>query len=95
MTHNKLITFILLALVVLFAGCESNHPPNVQVGSNQTVNVGDRVRLFGSASDPDGAVETYLIRNACYMTIVNPFCHIGKVSEYKLRKAQILPKHIC
>ncbi len=59
MTHNKLITFILLALVVLFAGCESNQPPNVQVGSNQTVNVGDRVRLFGSASDPDGAIESY------------------------------------
>ncbi len=56
MTHNKLTTFILLETVVLFAGCESNQPPNVQVGSNQTVNVGDRVRLRGSASDPDGAI---------------------------------------
>ena len=59
MMYNKLTTFILLATVVLFTGCESNQPPNVQVGPAQTVNVGDRVTLRGSASDPDGAVETY------------------------------------
>ena len=59
MTHNKLTTFMLLATVVLFAGCESNQPPNVQVGPAQTVNVGDRVMLRGSASDPDGTVESY------------------------------------
>ena len=57
--YNKLTTFMLLATAVLFAGCESNQPPNVQVGPNQTVNVGDRVMLRGSASDPDGTVETY------------------------------------
>ncbi len=59
MMYNKLTTFMLLATVVLFTGCESNQPPNVQVGSAQTVNVGDRVVLRGSASDPDGVVETY------------------------------------
>ncbi len=59
MRHNKLGMLMLIAMVVLFVGCESNQPPNVQVGSNQTVNVGDKVTLLGSASDPDGAIETY------------------------------------
>ena len=61
MTHNKLTTFILLATVVLFTGCESNQPPNVQVGPAQTVNVGDKVRLRGSASDPDGAIAVAIL----------------------------------
>ena len=59
MRHNKLGMLMLIAMVVLFVGCESNQPPNVHVGSNQTVNVGDKVTLLGSASDLDGAIETY------------------------------------
>ena len=36
-----------------------NQPPNAQAGSDQTVDVGDKVTLRGSASDSDGLVETY------------------------------------
>ena len=60
MRHNKLGMLMLIATVALLSGCQSNQPPNVQVGSNQTVNVGDKVTLHGSASDLDGAIETYL-----------------------------------
>ena len=59
MTHNKLTTFMLLVTVVLFSGCKPNQPPNAQAGSDQTVDAGDRVILRGSASDSDGAIETY------------------------------------
>ena len=57
--YNRLTMFMVLATVALLAGCESNQPPNVQVGPDQTVDVGDKVTLRGSASDPDGTVETY------------------------------------
>ena len=59
MTHKKLNLFLLLATVVLFAGCESNQPPEAQAGSDQTVDMGENVALRGSASDPDGTVQTY------------------------------------
>ena len=59
MRHNKLGMLMLIAMVVLFVGCQSNQPPIVQAGPDQTVNVGDKVTLRGSASDPDGTVQTY------------------------------------
>ncbi len=59
MRHNKLGILMLIAMVVLFVGCESNQPPNAQAGPDQTVDVGDKVMLLGSASDLDGTVETY------------------------------------
>ena len=59
MTHNKLSMFILIATVVLLSGCQSNQPPNAQAGPDQTVDVGEDVALRGSASDSDGAVQTY------------------------------------
>ncbi len=59
MRHNKLGMLMLIAMVVLFVGCQSNQPPIVQAGPDQTVNVGDKVTLLGSASDLDGAIETY------------------------------------
>ena len=57
--YNKLTLFIVLATVALLAGCESNQLPIVQAGTDQTVDAGDKVTLHGSASDPDGTVETY------------------------------------
>ena len=57
--YNRLTMFMVLVTVALLAGCESNQPPIVQVGPDQTVDVGDKVTLRGRASDPDGTVETY------------------------------------
>ena len=59
MIHNKLNMFMLIAIVALLAGCESNQSPNAQAGPDQTVDVGENVALRGSASDPDGTVQTY------------------------------------
>ena len=59
MIYKKLNMLMLIATVTMLAGCESNQPPNAQAGSDQTVDVGDRVMLRGSASDPDGTVRTY------------------------------------
>ena len=59
MIHNKWRMLMLIATVSLLAGCESNQPPNVQAGPDQTVDVGENVALRGSASDPDGTVQTY------------------------------------
>ena len=59
MRHNKLGMLMLIATVALLSGCQSNQPPNAQAGPDQTVDVGDKVMLLGSASDPDGAIETY------------------------------------
>ena len=58
MIHNKLNLLILLATMLLLAGC--NQSPNVQTGPNQTVDVGENVALRGSATDPDGKVVTYI-----------------------------------
>ena len=50
--------FMLLMTVALFAGC--NQSPNVKAsGPDQMVAAGDKVRLRGSASDPDGTIQTY------------------------------------
>ena len=46
-------------VVVTIVGAP-NQPPDAQAGPDQMVAGGDRVRLRGSASDPDGTVETYL-----------------------------------
>ncbi|MXY99237.1 SUMF1/EgtB/PvdO family nonheme iron enzyme [Candidatus Poribacteria bacterium] len=59
MTHKKLNMFMLIATVALFAGCASNQPPDAQAGPDQTVDMGENVALRGSASDPDGMVQTY------------------------------------
>ena len=59
MTYKKLNLFMLIATVALFAGCESNQPPDAQAGPDQTVDMGENVALRGSASDPDGTVQTY------------------------------------
>ena len=59
MRHNKLGMFMLFVTVALFAGCKPNLPPNAQAGFDQIVDVGDKVTLRGSASDPDGMVHTY------------------------------------
>ncbi len=59
MRHKKLGLLVLLATLVSFAGCKPNLPPNAQAGSDQIVDVGDKVTLRGSASDPDGMVHTY------------------------------------
>ena len=45
-------------VVVTIVG-KPNQPPDVQAGPDQTVDAGDKMRLRGSASDPDGAVRTY------------------------------------
>ena len=45
-------------VVVTIVG-EPNQSPNVQAGPDQMVAGGDKVRLRGSASDPDGTVQTY------------------------------------
>ena len=45
-------------VVVTIVG-EPNQPPNTQAGPDQMVAGGDKVRLRGSASDPDGTVQTY------------------------------------
>ena len=55
--YNKLAMLMLLATVVLFAGCKPNQPPIAQAGPDQTVDMGENVALRGSASDPDGTVE--------------------------------------
>ena len=57
--YNRLTLFMVLATVALLAGYKPNQPPIVQAGPNQTVDAGDKVTLRGSASDPDGTVETY------------------------------------
>ncbi len=59
MIHKKLGLLVLLVTVVSFAGCKPNLPPNAQAGPDQIVDVGDKVTLRGSASDPDGMVHTY------------------------------------
>ena len=59
MIHKKLGWLILIVTVALLAGCQSNQPPNAQAGPDQTVAGGDKVRLLGRASDPDGTVQTY------------------------------------
>ena len=38
---------------------QPNQPPDAQAGPDQTVAEGDKVRLRGSASDPDGTIQTY------------------------------------
>ena len=45
---------------VVIIAMEPNQPPNAQAGPDQTVAVGDKVRLRGSASDLDGTIQTYL-----------------------------------
>ena len=45
-------------VVVTIVG-KLNQPPNAQAGPDQTVDVGNKVTLRGSALDPDGKVETY------------------------------------
>lgn len=60
MIHNKLNMFMLIATVALLSSCQSNQPPNAQAGPGQTVDVGENVALRGSASDPNGTVQTYL-----------------------------------
>lgn len=61
MLHNKLSLFMLIAMVALLSGCKpkQNQPPNVQAGPNKIVDAGQNVALRGSASDPDGKVQTY------------------------------------
>ena len=61
MLHNKLSMFMLLAMVALLSGCKPkpNQPPNVQAGPDKIVDAGQNVALRGSASDPDGKVQTY------------------------------------
>ena len=58
MIYNKSM-LMLIATVILLAGCKSNQLPNAQAGPDQTVDVGESVALRGSASDPDGTVQTY------------------------------------
>ena len=59
MRHNNLM-FMLIATVALFAGCELNQLPNVKAsGPDLMVAAGDKVRLRGSASDPDGTIQAY------------------------------------
>ena len=58
MRHNNM--FMLIATVALFAGCELNQLPNVKAsGPDLMVAAGDKVRLRGSASDPDGTIQAY------------------------------------
>ena len=61
MLHNKLSLFMLIAMVALLSGCKPkpNQPPNVQAGPDKIVDAGQNVALRGSASDPDGKVQTY------------------------------------
>ena len=59
MIHEKLGWLMLIVTVAMLAGCQSNQPPNAQAGPDQTVAGGDKVRLLGRASDPDGTIQTY------------------------------------
>ncbi len=56
---SGLCNIVLLVATILFSGCESNKPPEVHAGADQTVHVGNEVLLRGSASDPDGEVRSY------------------------------------
>ena len=59
MTYERFGILMLLFAATLFAGCSSNQPPDVQAGPDQSVDVGDKVTLRGSASDSDGQIRSY------------------------------------
>ncbi len=52
-------TGMALSTLLLLTGCQPNHPPSVQAGSDQTVEEGTNVTLSGGGSDNDGTVASY------------------------------------
>jgi mono/diheme cytochrome c family protein len=54
------IALVVMVVALTMAGCAGNDSPTADAGPNQTVAVGDTVRLDGSgSSDPDGDILIY------------------------------------